>query len=205
IEADHSKDRAFADFHRLDLFGKEHTHTNKLTNRGIEVTLGGVTRRYMKLDMNFYETIGTDYQVKFDADDYSKVIVIGSDSRKHLLEELKMIPMAKMDMQEGDRKELNKLLNFKEQVIKHFVIDKQDERKKVLEEAGLMDAISAEGIAKALFIENGQQKGLNYASQNVLKSLKTEAVREKKDMTAIPQSPDEENGGDDILFDSYGA
>ena len=203
IEADHSKDRAFTDFHRLDIFGKEHTHTNKLTNKGVEVTIGGVTRRYMKMDMDFYETIGSDYQVKFDADDYSKIIVSGKDSRQHVLEELKTIPMAKMDMQEGDRTELNKMLNFKEQVIKHFVIDKQEERKKVLEEAGLMDAISAEGIAKALFIEQGQQKGLNYASQNVLKALKTE-TRSKKDMASIPQPPSE-NEGDDIFFDPYGA
>jgi hypothetical protein len=206
IEADHSKDRPFTDFHRLDIFGEDHSHTNRLTNKGIEVTLGGVTRRYMKLDMDFYETIGMKYQVKYDSDNYSKVIVVGEDNRKHLLEELKAIPMAKMDMQEGDRTELNKMLNFKEKVINHFVIDKQEERRKTLEEAGLMDRISAEGIAKALFIEQGQQKGLNYKSQEVLKSFDEQVLdsieRKRTDKTSAPQPPIEE--GDDMFFDPYG-
>lgn len=201
LEADHSKDRPFTDFHRLDLFGQDHTHTNRLTNRGVEVTIGGVTRRYMKLDTDFYETIGSSYQVRFDSEDYSKIMVCGDDNRKHVLEELKAIPMAKMDMQEGDRTALNKQLNFKKQVINHFVIDKQQERRKMLDEAGLMDSISAEGIAKALFTQNGQQKGLNYESQQVLKSL----GKEKADKISIPQAPGEnEAESDDLFFDPYG-
>jgi hypothetical protein len=193
-DADHSQDRAFTDFHRLEIFGQEHSHTNRLTNKGVEVTIGGLTRKYMKMDIDFYQSIGTSYQVKFDKDDYSKIMVVSEDNQKHVLEEKQAIPMAKMDMQEGDRKALNVQLDFKKQIM-NMVIDKQKDRRKIIEEAGLMDSVSAEGIAKALFIENGQQKGLNYASQDVLKSLSSDVLnkgRNKKDMQAIPQLPQEE-------------
>jgi hypothetical protein len=204
-DADHSEDRPFTDFHRLEIFGQEHSHTNRLTNKGVEVTIGGLTRRYMKMDIDFYQSIGTSYQVKFDKDDYSKIMVVSEDNQKHVLEERQAIPMAKKDMQEGDRKALNAQLDFKKQVM-NMVVEKQKDRHKMIEEAGLIDMISAEGMAKALFIEDGQQKGLNYASQAVLKSLDVDVFKNgsnKKDMQAIPQLA-KEDAEDSFLSDPYG-
>jgi hypothetical protein len=146
----------------LNIFGTTHKYTNQLTNKGLNVTINGETRTYMLLDHNFYDTIGTDYTIKYDINDLSQIMAISPDGRlKFVVPELTKSKMALKDMQEGDRIHLNKLLTFKKETI-----DRQ-----VARNVADMNRLEAEGYRKQMFTGlKGTNKELVYASQNVLKS-----------------------------------
>lgn len=174
-EGDHSRSRKMTDLLRLNLFGKLHEYnhgsTNKLTNKGITPTLGGIDRQYMSFDIDFFRTVGTDYQVVYDPEDYSKILVKADEGRKmYLLDEVKASPMAFGDFQEGDRKALNQKLDFKD-AVKRYVVEARSKRCAILEQHELTSALEAEAIAKAMFTLNGDQKQLSYKAGNVLKDL----------------------------------
>jgi hypothetical protein len=153
--------RPLTDDLRLEIFGTTHKYTNTLTNKGLQVTINGTTRNYMLLDHNFYETIGTEYTIKYDENDLSQVMAISACGRfKFTVPELAKSKMALKDMTEGDRTHLNKLLNFKKETI-----DRQ-----VAKNIADMDMLEAEGYRKQMFTGiKGTNKELIYASQNVLK------------------------------------
>lgn len=161
-EADQSKGRILTDELRLEIFGLKHSYTNRLTNKGLEVTLEGVTRKYMLLDHSFGDTIGTEYQVVYDPDDLSKVLAVGPDGRlKFLVPELEAIPMAFGDMKEGDRMRLNRLLDYK----------KESQQRDIERFAQGKQLIESEGLLKAGFTYKGTNKTALNEAAAVLKRI----------------------------------
>lgn len=156
---DESKVRKLTDRSRLELFGVPHSHTNTLTNKGLEVTLDGRKRIYATPDHNLFDTIGTTYQVIYDPCDYSKVLI--DNGKKHfLVDEFEPIPMAYGDMQEGDRMRLNTWLRFKK------------ERVELMHARNMrdMELIRAEAATKAYFPETGStNKHTLQNAENLLK------------------------------------
>ncbi len=184
-EGDHSQDRPLDNFKRLYCFGHQHTHQITLSNRGIVCTIGGIQRHYMRFDKKgvemYYNTIGEKYDIIYDNEDYSKVLITAKDGRyKYILDEDVATPMAYGDFKEGDRKNLNKKLDFTD-AIKNKVIEKSVERKKILAENGLADMLEAETLAQLMFTIDGQQKPLSYSAQNILKDFSNKNLAKEDD------------------------
>lgn len=168
-QADHSQVRRLTDYHYLDIFGARHAYTNKLTARGLQVSIGGVTRTYFSNDIELYKTIGTSYEVYYDEDNLSSILIKADEGRlQFVLPQEEKIPMAFGDFKEGDRKRLNTRLSFKKEVV-NLVRQKEQERRQLLAEHGILSELEADAIAKTMFTVNGHQKNLLYQAQNVLK------------------------------------
>lgn len=161
-QADHTGDRALTQELRLDIFGVQHPHTNRLTNKGLMISIGGETRKYMLADHSFGDTIGTEYRITYDPDNLSSVLAVAVDGRlKYIVPEVAPVPMAFGDMKEGDRKRLNTVLTYKKERL-HLTIERNRLQ---------MDMIRAEGLEKGYFTINGSNKEELYEAQNVLKRL----------------------------------
>lgn len=172
--------RALSDVNRFMLFGTEHRYTNKLTNMGIMFTIAGVQRRYMKFDDEGFEFFTGDidktFQVTYDPDDYSKIMVTNKNGRRWVLPLVNDVPMAYMDFKEGDRANLNKQLEFKKRV-KKYVVTCSDERKKRLLENGLNEALEPEALIKSMFTIDGKQKPQLYEAQEEIKRFEVDQER----------------------------
>ncbi len=162
---DMSKVRQLTDEMRLMYFGEVHTHKNRLTNRGLQVTLGGITRTYMLFENDFADTIGKQYQVKFDPSDLSKIMVTADEGRlRFVVSEYQTVPMAFGDFKAGDRLRLNTILSFK---------NRREELIKNRNDSDF-EMIDAEGLTKAHFMIPGTQKHLLNAAEDNLKQLEGE-------------------------------
>ena len=155
----------------LDVFGRKHNYTNRLTARGMQVSIGGSLRTYHKPgDLELIKTLGTTYEVYYDEQDLSRVLIKTEEGRtQFVLEEDAKVPMAFGDFKEGDRTRLNGKLQQKKDVIQKLVIGAQEDRRNLLQQAGILNEIEAEAIARTMFTVNGSQKGLLYQAQNMLK------------------------------------
>jgi len=170
IEGDLSQARKLDDFKYLDCFGKKHNYTNRLTSRGLQVSIGGTTRTYMRDDIDLYKTVGTSYEVYYVEDDPSRILISADEGRlQYVLEEEGKIPMAYGDFKPGDREKLNGRLNFKKEVAAKLVREPEEKRRQLLKEHGIMNQLEADAIVKSMFRINGHQKELLYAAGNVLK------------------------------------
>jgi hypothetical protein len=156
--------RQLTEAKRLELFGQLHTHRNKLTNKGLEVTLGGQTRIYALNSPDFAQTIGKQYQVIFDSGDYSNIMVVADEGRtKFVLPEFAPIPMAMGDFKgtEGERTRLNTVLAAKKQRMADIYTQNQYD----------MELIEAHGALKGHFTIQGQQKGILNTAEAAIKEL----------------------------------
>jgi hypothetical protein len=170
-EADHSQDRTLTHESRLLAFGVKHRWTNKLTNKGIEVTLNGSPQLYCENSVEFYKTIGTDYQVWYDPDDLSRIMVKANDGKiRFILEKDAAIPMSYHDQDDGDRKRLNDKLRVKKQLAREVIIDDQRDRLNLLEQEDIIGALDPVAIARGLLTINGDQKTLRNHAHNQLKT-----------------------------------
>jgi len=158
----HTTARAISDESRLSIFGHTHTRTNKLTNKGITVTLLGEPRTYMLFDHQFADTIGLTYMVTYDPCDLSKILVVADGGRKKfVVPQFEALPMAFGDAGEGDRTRLNTVLRYKRERIEHIAGKNNNDR----------ELVEAMGLSKGLFITGGQQKDMLVPAENTLKEL----------------------------------
>ncbi|MCQ2314378.1 MAG: hypothetical protein MJZ56_04300 [Bacteroidales bacterium] len=95
------------------LYGSTTGSRNLLQGSGLKVTIGGVKHDYDCFDPNFRAHASTRWEVRFDPDDKSRVLAVNEDETlRFMLEEKYVQPMALADRREGDRAELDRVLDF---------------------------------------------------------------------------------------------
>lgn len=170
-EGDHSRDNMLSDLQRLELFGYEHKHLNRLTNKGLAFQLNGEKRYYLNLTPEFWDTVGTQYQVVYNPENFDKILIKTPDEKvKFLCEYDEKTPMDFAGHSEGSRTKLNKKLDFKK-AMKERVMQEAEQRREILNKNALTEFTEAEGIAKAMFPVSGDAKQGLYEAQNKLKAL----------------------------------
>lgn len=100
----------------LMAYGVKTTNTYLLRNTGIKITLpgtGGRTVEYDSFDHHMRQHASVRWSVLYDPDDTSKAIAVNDDgSLRFLLEEKYIQPMALIERKEGDRAQLDKVLQY---------------------------------------------------------------------------------------------
>ena len=101
-------------------FGATTGLTNALEGCGLRPTLLGVKRDYDCWDLSFREHASERWQVRFDPDDLSEVLAVNEDgSRRYMLREKYVQPMALAERKEGDAEQLAAVRDFNKQLESH--------------------------------------------------------------------------------------
>lgn len=97
----------------LMYFGATTGLTNAIEGSGLRPTLLGVKRDYDCFDATFREHAGEKWTVKYDPNDLSMVLAVNADAtRRYMLEEKYVQPMALAERREGDREQLERVNAF---------------------------------------------------------------------------------------------
>jgi hypothetical protein len=168
-QGNHTQLRSFSDDLRLEVFGKLHSDTNRLTKEGLRPTLQGVTYEYLLLTDAFADTIGMEYQVVYDPFDLSSIMAVAKGGRyKFVVPQKTTIPMAMGDFKAGDREKLNNLLDFKKHR-KQLVVQRKATNRQLAD---------AEGLMRLFPVIKGTNKNVINESEDAYKQLSTEAFAE---------------------------
>ncbi len=143
-ESEKSQSKLLSPEMRLQIFGKRHSYTNKITSSGVTPILLGEKRIYELSQDTIFEHIDRKVQVIYDDHDLSTVLITDGKGLRFLANEYKLLPSAIADYEEGDKARINHLLQEKKIVlpkIQHLI----ESRKEVLQRA----KIDAESRLKA--------------------------------------------------------
>lgn len=147
---------------RLMVFGKSTGYTNSITGTGLIVTIERQKLVYDSFDPAFRSLQHLTWKIKYNERDLSNILVISEDDKhRFILSTKPELPMAIHDMLPEHHEYLSQ--------IKKYNNDRHDEIKKVYvdDDAVILKALTQteflpddndEGILKAMFITNGQQK-----------------------------------------------
>lgn len=111
--------------HRLPLsretyllnYGAETGFKNVLEGCGLRPTILGVKRDYDCFDLSFREHAAERWTVKYDPDDLSQVLAINeAGTRRYMMEQKYVQPMALADRKEGDAEQLERVRNYNKQL-----------------------------------------------------------------------------------------
>jgi hypothetical protein len=111
--------------HRLPLsretyllnYGAETGFKNVLEGCGLRPTILGVKRDYDCFDPSFRDHASERWTVKYDPDDLSRVLAVNeAGTRRYMLEEKYVQPMALADRKPGDAEQLERVRNFNKQL-----------------------------------------------------------------------------------------
>ena len=104
----------------LYFFGQTTGRTNRLTGQGLSPKILGQQRFYDCFDIKFREFAFEDWTVKYDPDDLSTVLAVNGDgSRRFILEEKYIQPMALADRKDGDSEQLQKIRDYNQRLDEH--------------------------------------------------------------------------------------
>ena len=102
-------------------FGIETGFINRLEGCGIRPTLLGVKRAYDSFDIRFRELPQEKWRLKYDPKDLSEVLAISEDgTRRFVLEEKYVQPMALADRGPGDVEQLSRVQKYNDQLEEHI-------------------------------------------------------------------------------------
>lgn len=143
-ESELSKKHCINETQLLLKLGTAHTHTNKISNRGITPAINCIERTYEIPETYYLETIGRTVNVIFDQMDYSRILVTDGQGLMFIAREVELMPSAIADFQPGDRKKINDRLAEK---VRHMqtISDKKNKMDTVL----LRNRIDAESYLQA--------------------------------------------------------
>lgn len=173
----------------LFLFGETHNFTNSLQNGGlITPTLLGQERNYTTFDLKFHELRNVEWAVKYDPADLSQVLVVNAssqgkgrvldqviDTKRFLLQEQYVQPMALIERQDGDSTELQKVRGFNKQM-EQIIIERGEQNRQVLEEMFISNPQLDGTLTKLILSDsNGQHKNQRNISRAVEAGQKSEA------------------------------
>ena len=111
--------------HRLPLsretyllnFGAETGYKNVLEGCGLRPTILGVKRDYDCFDLSFRDHMAERWTVKYDPDDLSQVLAINEGgTRRYMLEQKYVQPMALADRKAGDAEQLARVRTYNKQL-----------------------------------------------------------------------------------------
>lgn len=88
-----------------------------LEGQGLRPTILGVKRDYDCFDLTFRDHAAERWTVKYDPDDLSQVLAINeAGTRRYMMEEKYVQPMALADRKEGDAEQLERVRNYNKQL-----------------------------------------------------------------------------------------
>lgn len=94
-------------------FGAETGFKNVLEGCGLRPTIMGVKRDYDCFDLTFREHANERWVVRYDPDDLSTILAVNeAGTRRYMLEEKYVQPMALADRREGDAEQLQRVRDF---------------------------------------------------------------------------------------------
>lgn len=142
-------------------FGATTGLTNALEGCGLRPTLLGIKRDYDCWDMTFREHAGEKWAVRYDPDDLGEVLAVNEDgSRRYMLKEKYVQPMALAERKAGDAEQLAAVHNFNKQLENHLT-EKLTEAYEVVAEKviGETDNQDALLLGRLLLVDSqGQHK-----------------------------------------------
>lgn len=102
-------------------FGAETGFKNTLEGCGLRPTILGVKRDYDCFDLSFREHAAAErWTVKYDPDDLSQVLAVNeAGTRRYMLEEKYVQPMALADRKPGDAEQLQRVQSFNDRMEQH--------------------------------------------------------------------------------------
>lgn len=97
-------------------FGAETGYKNVLEGCGLRPTILGVKRDYDCFDLTFRDHASERWVVKYDPDDLTTILAINeAGTRRYIMEEKYVQPMALADRQPGDAEQLERVRDFNKQ------------------------------------------------------------------------------------------
>jgi hypothetical protein len=102
---------------RLQIFGKMHEHTNRITANGVTPTILGQRRVYELSQQQIFDHIGKSAQVIYDESDLSEVLITDGKGLRFVARQYELLPSAIADYEEGDRDRINELLAEKKTIL----------------------------------------------------------------------------------------
>lgn len=101
-------------------FGVETGFKNVLEGCGLRPTILGVKRDYDCFDITFREHANERWTVRYDPDDLSTILAVNeAGTRRYMLEEKYVQPMALADRREGDAEQLQRVRDFNKALEAH--------------------------------------------------------------------------------------
>lgn len=102
-------------------FGISTGRTNLMQGSGLHVTIKGLKRAYDSFDLSFRQHMSTQWSIMYDPDDTSKILAMNEDNtRRFVLEEKYLQPMAIKDRKDGDLEQLQQINQFNKKAIEHI-------------------------------------------------------------------------------------
>ena len=141
-----ARERLISDEQYLMIFGKRHEMKGnrpapaKISNGGINPTIGGVEYFYEVPDAIYRTAIGKTVNIYYDPADMSRVLATDNKNLRFIAMTDRAAKMALADMQPGDRAQLESLLNEKARRRKE--VQDEDEARRLLLDRECMDAQS---------------------------------------------------------------
>lgn len=162
--------------------------TNRLEGSGLHFTLNKVKRTYDSFDQQFRMHRNQDWIVKYNPDDFERILVQDAEGKlRFLLEEKYEQPMALIDREDGDYEALQKVFAFNKET-KAEILAVQDKDFEVLED--LYDNYPAlnDTLGKFLITDSkGQHKDqksharlMEAAGKIEIKQVRKQAQEEKE-------------------------
>lgn len=137
--SDKSKKKLLSTEQYLEVYGKKHSHLNRIDASGLTPTLLGKERIYELSQDTILEHVGKQVQVIYDEHDLNTVLVTDHKGLRFLANSYKLLPSAIADYEEGDKARIKGLLEEKKTIMPKLQQSKEH-RQKILERANI-DAI----------------------------------------------------------------
>lgn len=104
-----SKKRLLTSMERLQIFGKAHQETNRITKEGVTPRLLGERRVYELSQEMIFHHVGKSVQVIYDETDLSEVLITDGKSLRFTARTYQKVPAALADYTEGDAARIKQL------------------------------------------------------------------------------------------------
>lgn len=176
-----------SDAEYLNLFGIHTGFTNRLEASGLNPTLLGQERCYDSFDVRFREMRNTDWLVKYDPDDLSKVLVVNAESRSgrlvkeintlsFILEDKYIQPMALHERQDGDAEALQLVSNYNKQ-LEETIINRGVENRLKLDELFNSHPQLHDTLTKLILTDSAGQHKDNRNNSRMLQNANTLEIK----------------------------
>jgi len=153
----------------LFLFGETTGYKNTLESTGLNITIRGLKRHYDCFDISFREHGSTAWEIRFDPENLTQVLAVNEDeTRRYILEEKYIQPMALRERKAGDSEQLQRVNNYNKD-LKQNIIDFRANNADTLQNAALELPEFRDTLQKLLITDN---TGRHKDNRNRVKMLK---------------------------------
>jgi len=167
MPAEHKIELSYENY--LLMFGETTGFKNTLEASGLNITIRGLKRHYDCFDISFRKYASTAWEIRYDPDNLTQVLAVNEDeTRRYILEEKYIQPMALRERKNGDSEQLHRIWNYNKD-LEQEAIDFRANNYNVLERASIELPEFRDTLQKLLITDkNGQHKD----NRNRVKMLK---------------------------------